>query len=464
MDDSTLNMADLTDHWLNELLRCPSTGEKLKPTESGYATETVDYPRLGGLPYLLPKPSEALARAAVEATQFIDQEQRHLEQLQGQISAEHDALLLQRLRAIEQAKQTNLNTVRSILAPIGSTSAKGGVRVEKAFDAYFQLLFRDWCWQKDEQGKSLSDDDELDVYADFVESEIVAWQQAKVESGSIDSQAPPIRVLLLGGGAGGLGYRLVQRLPCIELVSVERNPLLALGAAAVSSGEKVELCDYSLYPRSLDSCSQHYSIKVPSVDHRHAIVMADFPALPFEQASFDVIVAPWFFDILPMPTNDAIQATCYWLKPDGALLSIGPSNVHKDYYEEQFTPEEFLACFKRCFDSVRWHQKQLPYLHSPLNSQLRLEHVLFAVASKRTSLPEQRPSALSPQSLVHYDQKLLDLRAKLQTIYAVLSRVDQDLDEHRLAQLLVSEFGFDASEAPAYAQSMLAEIARQLKG
>ncbi|MFK8018315.1 MAG: methyltransferase domain-containing protein [Pseudomonadales bacterium] len=430
---------------LLELVRCPVTGERL--VEKGgelissvsHADSARRYPIIDqDVACLYPRPQEAILEWGSRVKHFTQLERDHLKQLQQTANHQDSNSTRQRLHKQHEARHKNLAQIEKLLADWIPDKALPKNQNSQQIFSYFQLLFRDWCWG-----------DELESYSDFVLDKV-----------SVDSQK---NVLILGSGAGGLSYRLANALPKSRLLSIEHNPFLALASARIMQGKSIKLYDYTLYPRTLELVAQKHEIKTAKLEHgNHAVVLGEFPALPIAEAEFDTVVAPWFLDILDQNFESALGDCLRFVKDDGQLLFIGPANVHSEYYEEQLCSTEILEMLQSKFEHVEHEQRRVPYLDSPLESQARMESVLFVCATGLKRGEHSQPKNGGSDSILRDSPELQQYRLKLATTQQILSVVEGDITAPELAEQLEKKFGFDESDSLHYARLFIAQISKEI--
>lgn len=429
---------------LLSILRCPTSGEELSLEGTHLVSSQAQYPVLaGGIPCLYPQPRKKMLEWGSKIKHFSELERAHLKQLQHLSSAQSSSLTRQRLNQQHKARAKNLGRIEALLNSWVPDKALPLQQDSQQIYSYFQLFFRDWCWGA-----------ELQTYTDFALSRI----EALASKGS-----QRLSVLILGSGAGGLSCALANAVPGAQFYSVEHNPMLAIGSALLAQGETMELVDYSLYPNSIDNVAQTWTIEGKVIEQdNHTFIIGEYPQLPFAQQQFDVVIAPWFFDIIQQPFQQAIVHCTRYLKDDGQLLFMGPANVHSPYYEEQLCSDEILECLQKAFNEIDSTIENLPYLDSPINSQNRREAVLFVQANKPKRGIEQSLSTADDSIALRVSPELQQYTLRLTTTLQVLSLVDEDMSAAALASKLESEFGFSEHESLHYAEVFIAQINSEL--
>ncbi len=422
--------------WLLPLLRCPGSGTALRLEAGRLHSTSQAYPLLNAIPWLFPSPGLALLEWGTKIQNYVQEETQQIQFAQQQAQQVRSPLTRQRLQAQAQARAHNLAFLQSSLHAFLSYPQAPVLPSSQQIHSYFKLLFRDWCWGSDE----------LAYYTDYVVSHVDAGIR---------------HALVLGSGAGGLSYRLAQRLPAVHWVSLEHNPLLALTADAIMQGQALSLHELSLYPADIEHSTRAWHIQQPALSHgNHQSVLGCFPELPFAAQSFDLIIAPWFLDILELPFADALQALLPQLSAQGSLLFFGPANVHKGHGAEQWTSAEICEAFSQCFTSVSTHQHRLTYLDSPLDAAQRQETLLFAHCQGPRG--QGQPVAARTGKRLRVTPEFLQYKALNDTFHKVLAVIETDIEAPALAQRLETDFGFSAQESLHYAELFIRRIAMEI--
>lgn len=418
---------------LLDILRCPDTGEPLALGDGVLTSSSSQYQIIDQqLACLYPSAAITRLQWGSKIKHFFDTEREHLKQMQQQAQNCDLASSRKRITLQHEARHKNLALMQKMLSSWIPKKPLPLVPSSQQIESYFELLFRDWCW-----GEELQD------YIDYCVS-------------SIGDQAAQ-RILILGSGAGGLSYHLANALPHAEVVSVEHNPFLALAATHIMQGKSLKVHEYSLYPTSLENSAKKWEIKQPALKYKnHIQLLASYPCLPFVEKSFDTVISPWFFDILDISFSDAVQASAHFLREDGRLLFMGPANVHKAHYDEQYCSEEIRELLMRSFNTVDFKQQTLPYLNNPRASQGRVENVLFAKACEPGTTTLSTQASTSDE--LHYTPELNQYKLKIATIHQILSHIDKSITVEELAKVLVTQFGFEERESGHYATAFIAEI------
>ncbi|MEM7209012.1 MAG: hypothetical protein AAF434_14410 [Pseudomonadota bacterium] len=426
------------DDFLAANLVCPGSGDLLRKSGDGFAAGSVSYPMLDGIPWLFADPENARLEWARKVHSYFEREALYLKHLQIRMNDSGGSLANKRLSQQHQARSKNLTWMKSTLNEFKKPQDALALPSTQQIYSYFQLFFRDWCWGHEE----------LTRYVEYCVEHI----DAKTES-----------ILILGSGAGGLSYHLANHFTSTSVISAEHNPLLALGADKIFRGKSFKLTDYSVYPRDLNHASQTWEIKAEKLSScNHAQILCEFPNMPFREKAFDVVIAPWFLDVVDFPFGDALDCASRMIGDEGKLLFFGPANVHKSLEHHQLCREEVEAEFTLRFSDCSLQQTSIPYLQSPLDSQQRMESVLFIDAKQpnqiASALTEKAfPRSSSPQK-IRYTPEFERYKIENATFFHILSHVNQDMTYRELADVLEREFGFDPAESERYVELFIKRL------
>jgi len=351
---------------------CPGCRRAL---EVGSAEEAIAcagclrvYPRVAGIPVLLPSPEQHLELWRGQLGLLLERGQRTRVALAGAASDARLALETRaRLRALGRAVKDQVDDVARILGPAlgGATAAGGGL--PRGVVEYIGHLYRDWGWPA----------------AGYRENEPALAELAQLLAG-----AELGRTLVFGAGACGLAQELHLRHRASETVAIDIDPYLLVIAERVLRGGSVRLTEASLKWIDASEVSRQWSLQSASAPLARAAfrcVFADGLAPPFAPESFDTLVTPWFLDQVVRDLPAFLGLLRQLLRPGGRWLNQGPL-----VYPEQ-TPFERRYAREELFDLARgagltvggWTRSSHRYLVSPLTGNGKIESVLSFVATRR---------------------------------------------------------------------------------
>lgn len=412
---------------------CPETKNSLTQDESTLSAGEKIYPFINQIPWLYKNPEYYFLEWSTKIEAYLKQEEQYLSSLQLKINLAEKQLTKKRISQIHEAKTKNLKLMKKLLLPFQGHQPIAISQSTQQIYSYFQLIFRDWSWGGEE----------VKAYEQFVAKNIQPDQK---------------RILILGAGACGLSYYLANHFPDKEIVSLDHNPFLFFIAQKIFDGQEVKLSDFSFYPQNSHLSSQQHKIKCHKLESQnHYFVLSRFPDLPFQEKSFDVIIAPWFFDILETPFIESVKYTLNYLNPEGSLLIYGPNNVHKNNILEQMTSDELGVELAELFTDFSQEVHALKYLESPLEAQQRIENVQF-ICGKKLKEPTQKYALPVDKKTFFYGPQVEQYKAFNATFYQILKHINKDITPEELAPLIQKEFQFTPEEASYYAQTILDKL------
>jgi hypothetical protein len=151
------------------------------------------------------------------------------------------------------------------------------------------------------------------------------WGQAEIEK-----QAEPLLPLLkgsknwavLGAGACGLPLYLHKNLKPESTLAIDINPVLFLPVQKLLSGQSFRCIEYPRIPRQSDFVAIEQELKPMSAEGFH-LVFADAQNIEFKKDHLDLILTPWFIDIVPRSFFDLAAHLNQNLPKGGKWVNIG---------------------------------------------------------------------------------------------------------------------------------------------
>lgn len=436
-----------------DLLRCPRCRG---PLASGAVVScsacALEFPALDGVPCLLSDPAAVLGEWRARGHAFLAE----LEAQAGRYRAALDPSVTRtttrnRLKLLAAACTDHARRLRALLAPLGIGAAAApelyralGVSLptSQGLTSYYANLHRDWCWGEAENEAAF-----------------------RLMDGALGTSAPG-RTLLLGVGAGRLAYDLHQRRHPQVLVAADINPLFLLAAQRLLAGEALELYEFPIAPRDIDSHAilRRLQAPGPAAQGLH-LVFADATDGPFADGAFDTVVTPWLIDILD---EDLASFACRlngWLRPGGRWVNSGSLAFAGDDPARRYALEEVLdiaAAAGFTVDLLR--EDAVPYLGSPASRHARLETVVTFAAIKREQATAPARARRSPEwlertelpvpLLPEFEGRQLELRV----LAYVTSLVDGRRSIRDVAQVLVEQRLMSAAEAEPAVRGFLRRL------
>jgi hypothetical protein len=354
---------------------CPRCDRALDSVDEGYRCEgcKVDFPLIGGLPWLFAEPNAALAEWRARFDYLLKvlavNSARHLEVARRQGLPATTKVRLDRLAA---ATSDHAGRLRELLAPLALAESATTVETylalrtrlppDQGLMTYFPNVHRDWCWGREENEASL----------------------AVVQNALGERKAG--RTLVAGAGAGRLAYDWHAQSGGTTTIALDFNPLLCWLGQRIASGDSISLYEFPLAPLTGDQTAVLRELSAPAPAREGLqFVIADVHRVPFGAKSFDTILTPWLVDILPGDFGELCGQINHWLTDGGVWINFGSLNFHRSDPAAQLGPEECFQILEQEGFTVEKHtDTDIPYLCSPASRHSRREKVLSWCAVKKT--------------------------------------------------------------------------------
>jgi len=327
------------------------------------------YPRVAGIPVLLPSPEQHLELWRGQLRLLLDRGQRTLAALtdaagEGRLAPATRA----RLNALGQAVKAQVDDVARILGPaLGGAAAAASAGLPRGVVEYIGYLYRDWGWPA----------------AGYRENDPALAELAQLLDG-----AELGRTLVFGAGACGLAQQLHVRHQASETVAIDVDPYLLVIAERVLRGGSVPFTEASLKWIDAAEVSRQWllqSASAPLARQAFRCVFADGLAPPFADESFDSLVTPWFIDQAVRDLPAFLGLLRRLLRPGGRWLHQGPLVYPEQTpFERRYAREELFELAGAAGLTVGgWTRSSHRYLVSPLTGNGKIESVLSFVATRR---------------------------------------------------------------------------------
>jgi SAM-dependent methyltransferase len=359
---------------LLELLACPRCDQALAATDAGWHCGgcRVDFPRLDSIPWLFAAPGASLGEWRGRLHFALQRNDRDQKQLRASLERpDLRAATRARLERLAAASADHGQRLRTLLAPLElehyaatietHLALRTRLSAEQGLTTYYANVHRDWAWG----------DEENDVSFRILESTL--------------GGASPGRVLVLGAGAGRLAYDVHMRTAAVLTVALDFNPLLMLLAQRIARGERVELYEFPIAPRSAADHAVLRSLAAPAPARDGFVcVLADAHRPPFRRGAFDTVITPWLVDILPEHFEALCARINALLAPGGRWLNFGSLSFHVPDAAARYGIEECAAVIEENgFARPAVTEHEIPYLCSPASRHGRRERVVAWSAAKQ---------------------------------------------------------------------------------
>jgi predicted RNA methylase len=248
----------------------------------------------------------------------------------------------------------------------------------------YGLILRDWGWSSSVAWQA--DAESVD------ENRIALDNILRIMEPALSGGYQPCRVLFIGAGAGRLSWDLHCSLTPEMTVAMDFNPMLMSLASRViknkdplhwyeknQTDENGEV-DFYQWPLNCPTGSEH-------LRHTWFPLLADAWAMPFSAQSFDLVITPWFIDVMKRDCKELIALVEKLLVPGGYWLNYGPFLYSDDFKESCKYNSTELKDFLQLsqFSIINEQFFQVPYVCSPLTGSGRVERVWGVLARSASS-------------------------------------------------------------------------------
>jgi SAM-dependent methyltransferase len=346
---------------------CPACAKGLRfDSEISCLECGASYPRVAGIPVLLPRPEAHRALWRGQLALLLERGDATLTAL-SEAATGGGETTRQRLLSLGAAVKAQVSDIAAVLGPaLGGAQASGATGLPRGVVEHIGYLYRDWGWRA------------------------VGYREndAAVEAlAALCGEEPLGRTLVLGAGACGLPYELYWRCRASAMVAIDIDPYLLVMAEHILRGRALKLTEASLKVMALGEVSRTWTLTAehPALEQSvFQLLLADGLEPPFPPESFDSVLTPWFIDQVPRDLPAFFGRVRRLLRPGGRYFNQGPL-----IYPEQ-TPFPARYCREELFELAHaaglrvgeWSSASRPYLVSPLSGGGKHESVLSFVARR----------------------------------------------------------------------------------
>jgi len=360
---------------LLDIVRCPKCGNSMTEDSDALTCTgcSAGYPLYGGTPWLYRDVASSRSQWADKLQHFDATTNSEVEQLKAALQQpDLMASTKERVESLIEGKKKLVAEIHSLLESFELEKTEAARRLprdripsKQHLSSYLETIFRDWVWGDEEVQESMA----------LVESHLGATDR----TGS---------ALVLGGGAGRLSCELSRVGEWQNVVQLDINPLLTRAGALLSAGKEVLLTEIPYPPAGLNNVTVDHILKNPnpnaSANSSLHFLVGDVFAPPFAPESFDVLITPWFVDIVPEDFRGLSRRLNQLLRPDGLWISFGPLSFESLPSSAQYTREEVEEALNQSgMVLVASENRLVGYLHSPHSMHRRSEEILVFSATKK---------------------------------------------------------------------------------
>jgi ubiquinone/menaquinone biosynthesis C-methylase UbiE len=388
------------------------------------------YPKIGGIPWCYSNQEESILSWVDKINAYFLAEKNELGYLQNLLS--NNLISGSKRNRIQQFvtdKSSHLKHMSKLFSDFSINSKSPTIIDKQNILSYQDLIFRDWVWGQDEIKK----------YKEYIVEQLSGTEQ---------------NILILGAGSCGLSYEIAKNTKA-NVIATDINPYLFLTAKKLTSKKHVKLTEFVPHPNDIKDVSIKHNILPVDELSNHHMIFSDFKDMPFKSECFDLIISCWFFDIIDNKLEDSISHTNQYLKDNGSIIYIGPSNFHKNNISNQYTSTEIIDSFMEKNKSTEYKTEQISYLNNPKSSYKRIEEILFLKATNpiRTNM-----TPIKDDTGFEYTTDLEAYKQKLLVFSKILNNIDRSMSYDELAIRLEKDFGFNAEEAKFYSRNFMKKL------
>lgn len=384
---------------LYSALICPSCGasnlDLTKESVWQCASCSTAFPFLNEIPWLFSSPESVRTQWMSKCGSYLSYLKQKVSSLNTQLrSVDLQASTIRRLELMAKGMEHNLHQMTSLLDPLFNNKTQPDHRsslpetpnkipTKQGPRTYMDLLFRDWAWENNELTETIQ------IFDSITPPDQSSWSQ----------------LVILGGGAGRLGFELAHQHPDWSLTSVDINPLLMFVAQAMQQQKALDYFEFPISPVSLEATCALQTLRNPLGRARNlSFLFADALNLPVKRESLEAILTPWFVDIVPIDLKTLARRMNYSLRMKGEWINLGPLGFGYGLESIHYSPTEIQELLTNAgFDILEWQERSLPYLQSPHSGHWRQEKIWAFRACKMRKGKDPGKYSYLPSWLEDFD-------------------------------------------------------------
>lgn len=358
-----------------------------------------------------------------------------------------------RLDLLEKAFRHNRDSLSQLFRPFFQQSSydfdqlralKTQMPLQQQLMGYESNIFRDWAWKNTNEN------------------------QASMDLLTKNFKRPPAgaKVLVLGAGAGRLTYDLHQHFDFASTIALDFNPFLLLIAAKMFRGEEVQLYDTPVVPKDESHVAVLETLKAPGPTKPGLqTVFADALNAPFQNETFDLVLTPWFIDVIPLPFSELSKKINALLKPHGHWWNFGPFGFLQSPVSARPSSDEMMKSITGLGFQVEQQSKHwLPYLDSPASAQKRQELVFLFSAEKISACEPAKSFEPTADWILDFDKPiplepwLPQYRQANKAQFEILGLVDGKKSINQIAQEISQTHGIPQNDSIAGFLNLMTQL------
>ena len=444
---------------LIEIVVSPDDHSKLNTYENLLSKDdqSLAFPNVNDIPWLFENPIASLNHNHAKILQLLVDAERQIAQYKKRLSAkEHSKKTKERIRSLIQAEEHNFNVVRKLLSPFLSYKPHQvdvlealGARTafSQRIDAYGNTVFRDW-------GRTEEEDEINHKALAFIESTL---------PGSLNFQT----LVILGPGAGRLPIDFARHFKPKISIACDLNPMLLLMAQEMYRGQKIEFYEIPNIPKNFENSTVKSKLSMKGEPPQEFyFLLADALRLPFAKESADIVLTPWFIDIIHQDLDHFLGQLNRVISTGGHWISFGPLHFDSRDIDQKYSFDEIkIMAHKKGFEIEAHKADIMPYLASPASAYQRFDQVHCIVAKKVKDISPPSPyQAYLPEWILDPTQKIpvLDRFGQLSAGHKIrkdiLDQVDGSRSIQDLSIILKDGYGMTDEHANSTILGFFTEI------
>ena len=396
--------------------------------------QNLTFPHVGDIPWVYKHPSSHLIQWKSRAFYFINYLENKATQVKKEVG---EANLLEstkkRLLNLERAYKNNAQSLRRWMSPllqIGEdifqirNCLEEKLSIHLTIDAYLENLFRDWAWETKEN---------------------------KANFEIVSSLLPPnfSKALILGCGSGRLVSDLAETFSHSQFIAIDRNPLMLLTAKNICNGQSIDLYEIPKNPIFCENYSVLQQLQHPNSKPPQNIywLFADALNPPVKRNSMDVVITPWFIDVVPENFIYLSQRINCYLKKGGVWVNWGPLGYDCKQELMSYSCEEICEILKN--QGFKMQKKRVEiqtYLDSPHGGHGRREKIFSFSVEKAFDVKEPKAFQKYPQWLLDTSlpvpqlPSMIDLQMKNKVHFEILSAINSQNSIDDISKLMEQRY------------------------
>jgi len=438
-----------------QMFSCPCCKESL--TDDGKKIVCLscktEFPLIDGVPWLFDEPGKSLASWRIRFNALLASIQNEEEQFKHALKqAKLHELTSKRLRKVLQAKVEQRKLLTDLMSPLikeqsGNPELFQSMQIRdiagQSIGGYYSNIHRDWAWETDENNTCLN----------IVLNLLKTGKKAD-------------RILIIGAGAGRLAWDIHHTINPKVTVALDINPMMVLAARKVCKGRNLKLYEFPIAPKDLASHAVLQTCRTPTeTDPNLHYVLADGLNPPVKQSAFDLILTPWFIDIIPSKLQQTVTSINQLLANGAMWLNFGSLAFNNSDPSLNYSTDETLDIVKTYgFDIKGIDQQKIPYMQSPHSAHGRVEQIFSFLATKyKEASTELNTNRVVPwlndfSASIPLDQAFNTTKMVYSIYLDVINLIDGKKSIQDIAELFGKKHGLPADEAAGSVKNFLERL------